>query len=82
VKFSRASLIGIATAGVLTFAGCQVSPTSTARNGEAPASLNGLGYGSGHAIDTTTAAASEETTAAPDSTGGGSRSGLGYGSGH
>lgn len=82
MTFSRASLIGIAMAGVLAFAGCQGSPTSTARQGEAPASLNGLGYGSGNAADTTTAAVSGETTAASDSTGGGSRSGLGYGSGH
>ncbi len=82
MKFSRASLIGIAMAGLFAFAGCQVSPTSTARQGEAPASLNGLGYGSGHVTDTATAAVSGETTAASDSTGGGSRSGLGYGSGH
>jgi hypothetical protein len=82
VRFSRAILIGTATAGVLAFAGCQVSPTSTAWQGDAPARLNGLGYGSGQVTDTTTAAVSGETTAAPDSTGGGLRSGLGYGSGH
>lgn len=82
MKFSRASLIGIAMAGVLAAAACQDSPTSTARHGEAPASLNGLGYGSGHDTDsTTTATVSGETAAASDSTGD-SRSGLGYGSGH
>lgn len=82
MKISRAFLIGIGTAGVLAVAACQDSPTSTARDGGARASMNGLGYGSGHATDsTTTATVSGETAAASDSTGG-SRSGLGYGSGH